>query len=98
MTDHTPGPWAVLPDGRPNMEWNNHIIDFHGNVICFMTHTNDHENVAGLANAKLVAAAPAMFDALVKATVNEYNPFEPDNQSKFYHELKSLISEVAGKS
>lgn len=40
---------------------------------------------------KLLAAVKAVRD-------REFNPFEPGNQSKYYHDLNALIAEVEGKA
>jgi len=65
-TKFTPGPWVVDPDDRPDMEWNNHIISAtHPHLtICFMSHDGDGINEHGEANARLIAAAPDLLEAL----------------------------------
>lgn len=63
-TKWTKGPWAVDPDDRPDMEWNNHIVvaaQPHLR-ICFMTHGDDEDE--NEANANLIAAAPDLAEAL----------------------------------
>jgi len=51
----TEGPWAVDPDDRPNMEWNNHIVQLNlGNTICFMAH--DERDNTGQENAATLIA------------------------------------------
>jgi hypothetical protein len=62
---HTPGPWFVDQDMREGMEWNNHIYGSNGDCVCFMAHDgNDPSNAIGLANARLIAAAPDLLEAL----------------------------------
>jgi len=61
---HTPGPWTVDPDDRPNMEWNNHIYAANGLAVCFMAHSDGKDVDADEANARLIAAAPDMLAAL----------------------------------
>jgi hypothetical protein len=64
---HTPGPWFVSRDTRPGYEWNNHIGQLAKPhiEICAMFHTKGKDdNATGEANAKLVAAAPDLADAL----------------------------------
>lgn len=55
---HTKEPWAVDPDERPGMAWNNHIIsaDNPNMTICFMAHDNTADNIAGEANARRIVA------------------------------------------
>lgn len=53
---HTPEPWAVDPDERAEMEWNNHILGATGERICFMAHDGTPTNAAGEANAARIVA------------------------------------------
>jgi len=65
MSAHTPGPWEIDPDTRPGMEWNNHIVDSTGNLtICFMSHSGGLSPDRDKANARLIAAAPELLEAL----------------------------------
>lgn len=63
---HTPGPWFVSRDPRPDMEWNLHIasVDDPNHEICSMFHDGKPGNELGEANAAIVAAGPTMLDAL----------------------------------
>ena len=53
----TPGPWFVVEDERPGMEWNRHICwDEHGDHrVAFMASDAGTE-----ANASLIALTPAL--------------------------------------
>ena len=55
---HTPEPWAIDPDDRPNMHWNNHIVsEANPNIaICFMAHDGTEQNERGEANASRITA------------------------------------------
>lgn len=55
---HTPEPWAIDPDDRPNMHWNNHIVsEANPNIaICFMAHDGTEQNERGEANARRIVA------------------------------------------
>ena len=55
---HTPGPWSIDPDDRPNMHWNNHIVsEANPNIaICFMAHDGTELNECGEANARRIVA------------------------------------------
>lgn len=66
MAKHTPGPWAIDPDDRPGMTWNNHIVvaDNPDLRICFMANSGKPDNSECEANARLIAAAPTLADAL----------------------------------
>ena len=71
-TQHTPGPWAVDPDDRPGMEWNNHIVQQArpNFAICFMTRSGKRDNSEAEANARLIAAAPELL-AACEAALND---------------------------
>lgn len=58
MSAHTPEPWAIDPDDRPGMEWNNHIVAANspGMTICFMSHDGTDENIECQANARRIVA------------------------------------------
>lgn len=66
----TPGDWAVDPDDRPGMAWNNHIVQAADPnfAICFMTHDGTPANRRGQANARLICelrnALPALLSAM----------------------------------
>lgn len=74
MDAATKGPWFIERDDRPNMEWNNHILEEKGGTtVCFMAHSgyednSRHENAAELI-AYLVNHAPALAE-LVEAAEN----------------------------
>ena len=55
---HTPGPWFVKDTGTP---LGREIVDAAGGAIGYRTNGSDEE---ALANAELIARAPAMWDAL----------------------------------
>ena len=54
-TKHTPGPWHVIPKGRP---FSGDIADNTGKLVA-QAFLSEHQ-----ANARLIAAAPAMLEAL----------------------------------
>lgn len=58
MNEHTKEPWAVDPDNRDGMEWNNHIVSEKNPHlrICFMAHDGTNENATGEANARRIVA------------------------------------------
>lgn len=77
----TPGPWAVDPDDRPGMEWNNHIVqaDNPHIRICFMTSNGPSDN------ARLIAAAPSLADAArpIVEFQTEFDRLFPDLPDEF---------------
>jgi len=66
---HTPGPWFVDEDSRPGMSWNRHIYTKteRATAICFMAHSNGRNEAGDRANARLIAAAPDLLEALQAA-------------------------------
>ena len=77
---HTPEPWAIDPDDRPNMHWNNHIVsEANPNIaICFMAHDGTEQNERGEANARRIVAcinacAGCATEALETAPVGFFN-------------------------
>lgn len=64
-TKHTPGRWSIARDPRPGMDWNSHIVDKkRGHAICFMAHSDGASPERDEANARLIAAAPDLLEAL----------------------------------
>jgi hypothetical protein len=68
-TQHTPGPWeaqwSTRTNGGPKQGWhvfNRETVDVDG-IVCDLPDGNDAD-----ANARLIAEAPAMLDALRDAT------------------------------
>ena len=68
---HTPGPWAVDKDSINDM-WTNSIsvADSDGSHVCHLTRgyesDDDGEGCPSFANARLIAAAKTMLEALVE--------------------------------
>lgn len=58
MSEHTKEPWAIDPDDRLGMEWNNHIVSVANpdRTICFMSHDGTSENIECQANARRIVA------------------------------------------
>jgi hypothetical protein len=57
-------PWSVDPDGRGGYGWNMHILDAHGDRICFMANRDGYA---------LVEAAPARSPPYPKESANSPN-------------------------
>ena len=56
--------WHVSGDSRPGMEWNRHIMRDKNTAVCFMAHSAGRTPEGDAARAKLIAAAPALAEAL----------------------------------
>ena len=62
MNKHTPGPWAVSDDGDVTL-----IVHAPKDEVDIACMSNDCEMFSEIrANANLIAAAPAMYEALVE--------------------------------
>ncbi len=69
MTEHTPGPWTIRGEGetfggKPNGEWR---IDDEHHMPLATTHgeAGGRSSKRAHANARLIAAAPEMYQALL---------------------------------
>lgn len=65
---HTPGPWSFYTEPQPN---GCPVVGSNGLLICMLGHSvrmADQKEIA-LANARLIAAAPELLEALVDAIV-----------------------------
>lgn len=108
----TKGPWAVDPDDRPNMDWNNHIVvDGLPWTVCFMAHEpkdNDGQRAAAelivlLRNhadalAGLVRAAEIMSRAVDTGERNEDGAQRGVRMPEKYHvdELRNALDKLNG--
>ena len=69
---HTPGPWALesaMSSDTPHIRY----ITADTKIIASVRHRTEHSQEMALANARLIAAAPILLDAL-QAIVDEAGP------------------------
>ena len=88
---HTKGPWRAThlkTEEAPN----NLVHDFQ----VFTDPDGEHDNGIGLANARLIAAAPELYEAAVIACVEFYDQTnaEPTNKNHWYWKLKEAITKA----
>ena len=62
-TNHTPGPWELDYDKGSTQD----ILSRRHGGICTVRRAGRHDNATFAANARLIAAAPTMFDLLTAA-------------------------------
>lgn len=103
---HSPLPWRIDPDDRPDMEWNNHIVSVSepGTTICFMTHDGTPDNAIGFGNARLIvnavnayaAPAPPVDDGLVAPLTYLAAPYSHPDRSVRVARFEA-INKVAAK-
>lgn len=104
---HTPGPWAAVREqehkpNRPaipyfsiNTDTANQVGDKYASYIGRVDGARGERQEA---NARLIAAAPDMLEALERIESSLYNPFEPDNQSANYLAVKAAIQKAHTQS
>ena len=59
MTEHTPGPWSVKPDNRAAVNLGDGVA-----IVCSQTTNGVIPSGEVQANARLIAAAPELLEAL----------------------------------
>ena len=92
MNQHTPGPWEVSKIGNPYQQFM--VYDSDGRNIC--------NTVEGEANARLIAAAPELYDAckLALALIKDHWPYEHGNPQvgDAWGALETAIAEAEGRT
>ena len=80
---HTPGPWIISRDPRPNMEWNNSIaVAAKPHLeLCQLYHSGPGWTAQDEANARLIASAPELL-ALAKRYASECSGCDGQGNSK----------------
>jgi hypothetical protein len=100
-TAFTPGPWHADADTRPGWEWNWHIMEGPDspNRVCFMANTSPDMEKAE-ANARLIAAAPDMFEALesLNAHWNGEGDYDnsPDDEERLQQKVTAALAKARG--
>ncbi len=91
MSTHTPGPWVVR-NFAVNGETRSEVLDANGGNACIQS------------NAHLIAAAPAMYEALQWAMQYLRMPnFHPDNSynseqwARDYNKLTDALAQAEGR-
>lgn len=101
MSSHTPGPWRYVP---------HHFVDNNYMLIHCSADPNEGDNLrgyCGLANARLIAAAPELLEA-AKLVAAWYAAEEDHTHTDFYqrlqmcrdseHAIKSAIAKATGET
>jgi hypothetical protein len=107
MTAHTPEPWRVLADeqimGRPiSGRW---AVEADGAYICLDPEWDDECHAESLANARLIAAAPDLLEAL-QSMVYEFGKRRHDSdelivgdtQNPFVRQAQEVIAKARGET
>lgn len=94
MNKHTPGPWVVSDDGDITL-----IIHAPKDEVDIARMSNDCEMFSEIrANAHLIAAAPAMYEALQAAykLLREWTPSGEDNQGEVEGLIENALAQAEG--
>lgn len=92
-TTFIPGPWSFVPS-VPEEGYECYWIE---NGVQRVTSIEGPQNAEREATARLIAAAPEMFEELRTQMELLWNPFEPDNQCKSYKRIAALLARVTGE-
>jgi hypothetical protein len=102
MSEHTPGPWEVCHAGtgkNGKLEIDEYYISIPGADVAICADIIDPATgKISEANARLIAAAPDLLAMLSRNIERTYNSFEPDNQSKIYHDMLALRAKATGQN
>ena len=100
MNKHTPGEWIAKRDaecGSDDQEWG----VMCGEYWIATTLKSGADGVGGceIANARLMAAAPDLLDALQKAFlyINGGPGYTPENRMAAYHAARAAIAKATGE-
>lgn len=98
MSAHTPGPWAILTPsedwlGRPVHDWAVTVHE-HDDWICTGPTWDQEFHDESLANARLIAAAPEMLDAL--RDVIEHMEWSTTRGEAAYQCARAAIAKATG--
>lgn len=93
---HTPGPWRVNAKVKTSVEQTS-----AGQGINLIAHTEDCDGIRkreeDYANARLIAAAPEMFEALQIAHAMLRRPEAERGESRVSNMINDLIAKIEGK-
>jgi hypothetical protein len=85
---HTPGPWTHYDDSKDG-KTNRHEIAAMGKTVCHIYHSVPAEDAA---NARLIAAAPEMYEML-----KAIEPYSADLLTDLEKRLLAVIAKAEGR-
>lgn len=86
MSNHSPGPWHIEPDENDQI-----IVDASGENVGEAYGNSDSTNVA---NARLIAAAPELLEALEGLLASE--SIEPNDRSGPVKRAREMVRRARG--
>ena len=87
MSEHTPGPWTARPQTGPQWGVTHGDSEFAFICNCFTLHGNDE------ANARLIAAAPDMLEAL-KQSLDWLSSYPGGGALGMYDQVRAAIEKA----
>jgi len=94
---HTPGPWRI--DDIQVEDWRVNISSPESNIACAYHQTDDPSNADDecLANARLIAAAPELYAALVEClTMNDKGGNTREDFDRWERKARAAIAKAEG--
>ena len=95
---HTPGPWLIANNGKAGNTYHIWRNDSAGTGEGNEGYAHIAKHVHGLANAHLIAAAPAMYEALsmAQATIERLQRHAPGSAIGTLDVIKAAIAQAEG--
>ena len=104
MTAHTPGPWEYVPMLTASENHKGYFVRAekaarNGKWALATVQPGDEDGKLGEANARLIAAAPELLEALQKAYlyINGGPGYTPENRMAAYHAARAAIAKATGE-
>lgn len=94
----TPGPWQVSGVRQKSDKYEGHMVGPDGDGVVLVPY-NDNDHIECLANARLIAAAPELLDALrglLAAKESVTIGLERELYAKWLPKARELIAKVDG--
>jgi hypothetical protein len=96
MSKHTPGPWKVTrPDGKSRARISGSGWGIFAKVVVRMKGCGQ-DIEEGWANARLIAAAPAMY-AFIESMVDASGPYSELNGTNVIRDAYAILSQAEGR-
>lgn len=109
-TKHTPGPWIISPASTNTAAWDEIYSSDMSQAICSMDmlkqkyiypvpegegYLEDSDEIdQAIANTKLIAAAPAMYEFIENVAIGQQGELKGDFISRIQSEAKELIKKI----
>lgn len=92
---HTLGPWHVDTNGGMGNSNVAFVVDGNPNHCSIANIRFSNYEHDAMANARLIAAAPEMYELLIK--IGEKWNSEGDAKSRYAHEVRYLLDKIEGR-